>query len=250
MEEISIDTINSYADLAKSTYVAKKALIFYENDLVLTEKDTYRFEYKQFADKLRHFVTIHDIRGDEVCQGQPIAREVLAELVKQLVPSISKPTLIPQNLIMHQPGIGMAWWIPASIRKLYFSEDTKIESGMAPIPALLFLVQGQNLYVWALGKDRRPELSDPVYHAPFFNLSNGHMCTGNVRLPDVSIQDIPKWQNVVFKSRFTNHGGVRLKGTSMKGLWDSLVERNRKVFPLQHLVKAGTVKSVLNLREG
>jgi PRTRC genetic system protein B len=249
MEEISVDRLDVYAAIAKSSYLAKKAMIFYENDMIVDNNKQYCHDYTNEARRLRSFVTIHDIRNNVVCEGQSIARETLEELVVQLVPSISRPMIIPPNLIMYQPGIGMAWWAPARVRKLYFSAETKIKSGMAPVPALLFLVRDSNLYVWALGKDARPELFDPVYHAPFFNLSDGHMCTGNVQLPDLDLKDIPKWQNVVFKSRFTNHGGVRLKGASMKGLWDSLIGKDKKVFPLQHLVKAGTIKSVLKAED-
>lgn len=241
--------LDAYADIFRNNYVARKALIFYEINTNPVNKHGY--EYSGCVQQVKNFVTIHDIRGGEVCEGHPVTRIVVEELVKHFVPNVNGSLFLPENVIMLQPGIGMAWWIPSSIRKLYFDKETKIESGRAPVPALLFMVRDNNLCLWALGKNTRPVLGDPVYHAPFFNLSdNGIMCTGNVCIPEgVDVRDIPKWQGVVFRSKFSNHGRPHIKGITGKGLWDSLIGKSVKTFPMKYLVKAGTVKSVLRIED-
>jgi PRTRC genetic system protein B len=102
------------------------------------------------------------------------------------------------------------------------------------------------LSVWALASDERPTEKTLVYHAPFFNVTNGNVCMGNVKVPEgVNVEDAGKWEKLFFRSVFTDEGDVRLSGIEPANLWNALTGGKHKEFPAKHLVKAGILSSVI-----
>lgn len=165
-----------------------------------------------------------------------------------------QPTgLLPKNIIYLKHGrLGYALWhTPAMRVNLLFKEDLGIPSGIAAIPDLLWMADGERLNIYALKKGASLELDTPLYHAPFFNVHpNGNVCMGTVNV-DIQSQCslevlMQQWQYYFFNSYFSH---LILQNSPVKGnivqLWTSLVG-TRKTFPQSQLVKNGrTIKNLI-----
>lgn len=198
-----------------------------------------------------HYVTVHDFQDGQMCEGRPITREALTELCATVMPSInSTVSFLPPELLAYTPsnerGL-VAWWSPPAVRTLYFDSDTGIPSGPAPVPGCVFMVRGRKLSVWALEGVDRPTPQTRLYQSPFFNVSGGSVCLGNMKKPRAARPaDIEGWEQAFWMSAFTHEGGDELKGIKPHTLWKGLVNSGRKKFPVKHLKPYGkTVGKIL-----
>ncbi len=200
--------------------------------------------------KAEQYISLHPIVDGKISSGQPLTRQAALEIAKALLPQAVELIALPDNLVAFAPGTEMYWWLPEGGKHLFFKKDTGIESGVMPVPALLFGVNGDNLRVWALKGNERPTMDTWLYCAPFFNVSGSSVCTGNSNTPDrVRIEDIKKWEKVFFRSAFTYEGTTRVKGITMKKLWRQLSKGEHRKFPVKHLVYCGKFKDVMRRRE-
>ena len=73
------------------------------------------------------------------------------------------PEILPETVVMRTPEV-TAWWVPATVRPMFFSEtsDGKTLNGkFYPHPPLVFVVDGEHrLSVRALLEDRRPAAAE------------------------------------------------------------------------------------------
>ena len=190
------------------------------------------------------FVTMHRIRNGEVCEGFPVTRRKLLNLFKRIQPSLkSDLSYLPENVLAYSPyNVVLLWWLPGGVRHLFFDESTKIKSGKAPVPPLLFRYNGIGLTVFALKENKRPLPETDIFHSPFYNWG----CMGNVRLPEKpGPADTKKLEDLFFRSAFTFHNPPKLQGTTGDGLWQSLVGSGKEQFPSGCLVKAGKLRDLL-----
>lgn len=76
------------------------------------------------------------------------------------------------------------WYRPASKKRLNFSKALKIKDGcVVEIPAILYLVINDNLYLYALANNNRPVLNSKLYKAPFYNIyEDGNVCLGTAKV--------------------------------------------------------------------
>lgn len=116
-----------------------------------------------------------------------------------------------------------------------------------PLPGLIFLCSpGKAPWVYAVkAKPARP--TDVVYRAPLCNIFNdGKSCPGNHNYP-ADAGEIP---DSFFKSFFSPTADLAKRSVkypqSVVGLWESL--EGESVFPVDDLVKHGTVKDLLQMR--
>ena len=234
------DALDKMSAALKANYVAQSALLIYER--------------VDSSEKSGYYITEHPILGGEICAGKPLTKDALIALCSKLIPGL-RQTLqyFPPNLIAFTP-FGMAWWMPAIPRKqVQFSKATGIPSGPAPIPPMLFVVQGIEpdiaLYAWALGENTRPTPQTLLYRAPFFNVHrDGRVCMGNAPLPNViNLGDIPLWERLFLETEYTDELEPGLQGTSGKKLWTRLIKTGAKTFPTDCLVSCGTVGGLLNV---
>jgi len=219
-------------------YLPYKALLFYHSQ---SESD--------------HYVESYDMDSD----GRPInahplslreSRGLSASLNKSSTEKTSgflKPEgLIPQNVLHCEPtGEAYAvWFTPMRRKHLLFRKELGIEDGEACLPPLLWRATKNQLWIWALGKEDRPELNSSLYHAPFFNCyPDGRVCMGNV---DINIPQgcrlekfMAQWEHYYFGSAFSH---LLVDGSPVKGnvvqLWEKLTVKNKK-FPMGMLKKTG-----------
>ena len=189
-----------------------------------------------------HFAaTVHDVehvgRGQPIIKpGQPVSIAALEHLMLSLGRSHAAG-FIPENIL--SVGLDrMAWWCPAGRRRLWFKtyrndeghKELKALNGkLVHHPPLLFVVKG-GLNVYALLRNARPKPDTAVYRAPYWNLGNGHMCNGDIKLPPCQPENIMGFDAAFFNSAFTHGRGEGLthhKG-GHTGLWTYLSKRKSR----------------------
>lgn len=154
-------------------------------------------------------VTQHTIQNGELSEGHPISRKKLQGLCELLMPYLKqKGIFFPERLLSYSPySDTMIWWHPPAVRNIFFSRNTKLKSGSAPVPGMLFMVQERRLHAWALKGKERPGPETMLFSSPFFNNHAGTICTGSATLPKhVSPDHMNDWEDVFFNSGFTLEG--------------------------------------------
>lgn len=136
--------------------------------------------------------------------------------------------------------------MPPSSQLMFFGDAEEKARGLNgssfPQPPLVFKVRDRELFVRALEADARPAADTRLKTAPYWNVAagTGRVCLGTVRAPDsVSVDSIPSWETVFFRSEFTHPwGAARLTNhpRGFNGLWESL--KRKKNFPSRYLVDA------------
>ena len=242
-----------FDNLVTTAFVADTALIFYKR----TRTTNGFMPDGTYLDPTQAFIQRHPIKDGLIAEGQPLTRRQLVTLCSTVLPQIKEPvTLLPENLLAYSPGSGcMMWWAKAKDRSIFFHKEAGIKSGKAPMPAILFLVRRNTLYVWALKQSERPSPETVLYKSPFYNTDANGTCMGNVKTPDkTSLKDIAQWEKLFFGSYFTLHGDPQLRGITPKKLWKGLTASKYNAFPLRHLKPWGTVQKLItminNNREG
>ena len=77
--------------------------------------------------------------------GRPISTEFLRTLARGLGFGMA-PEILPETVVMRTPEV-TAWWVPAAVRPMFFSEtsDGKTLNGKSyPHPPLVFVVDGEH----------------------------------------------------------------------------------------------------------
>jgi len=193
----------------------------------------------------RAFATLHEVKcrpneSPYLCAGQSVTTGFLETLAKGLGASMAAEVL-PEHVLARTPEV-IAWWSQVQPRLMFFgdsnAEAKELNGKMYPHPALVFMIQGRELFVRALAEDRRPAANTQLKNAPYWNTdSAGRVCLGSMRVPgEISVASLSGWENAYFASEFTHpSGAVRLTTHSggFLGLWSNLA--GRKHFPVKFL---------------
>lgn len=198
-----------------------------------------------YQEGTRAFATVHEVKhhpeqAPYLCAGQSVTTGFLETLAKGLGASMAAEVL-PENVLARTPEM-IAWWSRAQLRLLFFGEsDLKtrdLNGKMYPHPALVLMIRGRELFVRALGENRRPNSNTRLKNAPYWNTDReGRVCLGTMRVPEeVSASSTAAWEAAYFASEFTHpSGAVRLTTHphGFLGLWSTLVRRRH--FPVRFL---------------
>jgi PRTRC genetic system protein B len=146
----------------------------------------------------------------------------------------------------------IAWWTPAHLRPLFFSERDgdkalrELSGKLYPQPPLVFKASGQSLWIRALPQNTRPTATTRLCMAPYWNCyDNGVVCTGTMRIPDQkSVTAIRDWERSFFESAFSHAAGVtrhtRYRG-GLLALWAFLQTRkkflSKYLFPINQTLE-------------
>ncbi|RDU99181.1 PRTRC system protein B [Trinickia dinghuensis] len=173
--------------------------------------------------------------------GVPLTLDGLADFADLAAQRTSFRGFIHERAVYLGPNT-LAWWAPASKRRIWFKCDGKIgeRSGECNHPPLLFIVKKKHWSVFALRANERPAANTKLYVAPYLNVwKSGEICVGNVELPDAIGGDaIDPYENAFFRSRFTHTNHDRLihrRGGAVQ-LWLDLL--GGAEFPLNCLIDA------------
>ena len=198
------------------------------------------------ANSLEHYVIKYRIDGEgRLLEGAPLTRDMLRKICSLVIPSLQSLEYLPERVLAYAPGSAMVWWIPAGQRRIFFARETRLRSGIYPLPAMLFLVVNQTLHTWALTASVRPELSTAIYHSPLFNVyENGSCCMGDINIPRSTLpRDVGVWEEAFFDGACTSHILPKLEGIDPYDLWRSI--KGKTAFPHEYLVPCGTVEDVI-----
>ena len=182
--------------------------------------------------------SVHDIAMQDRRPVIQPGHAITVSAVKQLAAALGQSQSIgylPERLIC----IGlekMVWWCPAGRRRIWFKPSHADSPGKLEVkplngkfvhhPPLLFMVES-GLNVFALTGNARPRPETNLYRAPYWNLTDGHMCNGNLKLPEINPEHLADFEAAFFNSAFTHtsQGTLTRHPDGHAGMWTELSRR-------------------------
>jgi len=226
-------TIDITHDQQAQNYALKRAICLYEGG--------------QGAIATLHDVSLVD-NVPTIGAGVAVEKEAFVSIAAQLQgQSASRRQIIEVPLLVLDPDL-LCWYRPSESRIVFFKtkdEALNALSGEEALhPPLLFIARPNELYVYALDSDARPDAKTPLFNAPYFNLyANAHLCEGNYRLPQtLSPDSIEGWERAFFDTSFSHTNLQTKELTKWKdghnALWRHLrgCAINGEPFPFESLV--------------
>ncbi len=199
------------------------------------------------------FATIHKVASGggrpEILAGNLLSAGDLETMLVGLAPE--RGLRFIESRILASSSNALVWWrAPAPARMWFNTDDAKDRigqrSGVTPQPGLVFAATDKGWMVWAVKGNSRPTLSDEIFQAPFYNVSDcGTICVGNVETPRGFNPEVAdEYEAAFWGSRFT-HTNVRVKRklTLWRGgcsaLWMAMLSGRYKAFPERALTPTG-----------
>jgi PRTRC genetic system protein B len=187
--------------------------------------------------------------------GKPITRDFINDLTKSFETK-TEASIFPEN-ILYFGNETIIWWEKARQRRMYYKDDngefTQINNKLVPVPPLIFAVKGNRFSVHSLFKNKRPQTSDIVGTAPFWNTDGftGTICMGSMQQPGIDTPDtISEWSDAYFNSYFTHPYNNKLTNhpDGFIAMWESLIDKPK--FPSKYLIKLNkTVAEFIKARQ-
>ena len=165
------------------------------------------------------YATIHPVDcvkdGAPVIRaGRPADRDSLKAVCASLMESARvRSGILPDNVL----SLGLehvVWWSRPGMHTHFFdcrqSADGAVSvgkrAGTAPTPGLIFVAKQQNMWVYAVKSDARPDADTPLYHAPYMNVwEDSRLCVGSMPLPDSTMaESVSTWENAFWNSSFSH----------------------------------------------
>jgi PRTRC genetic system protein B len=185
--------------------------------------------------------------GVRLGAGRLLALEDQQALLNILLGALSaESAFLPPEILSHSPA-QLAWYVPGTVRPMWFRDARQTRRLPVPWPTLVFRVREERLSLAALGRSRRPNAEDPLFHAPLMNVfDNTELCAGNAKLPrGWSLAHRSAYERAVFDTAFThvNHrrtlraakGGPITTAEHLR-FWRELSGGPRRRFPSAALV--------------
>lgn len=153
---------------------------------------------------------------------------------------------LPPEVLSHGSA-QLAWYVPGRPRRMWFRGAQRSKCLTVPWPTLAFRARQGRLSIAALAQTRRPQASDPLFHAPLMNIfSDTGLCPGTANLPPGhGLADRTQFEAAVFDTAFShvNHThtlcsspGGAVETTEHLRFWENLARKHAKRFPVRALV--------------
>lgn len=198
-----------------------------------------------------YYLESHKIDSNgKMLEGNPLTEKTLSDIAKNFTKIqdsfIYADGLLPDHVLLLDNRVGVkkfAWYRPAEKKMMYFSKALNIKSGLAWVPALLYIVDDYKLNVYALKDNKRPTIKTKLFRAPFHNIdSDGDVCLGNakVKQPIKNTIDlhIKYWEDKFWLSEFSHIlGGSSPTKTNINTIWKNLLGTEKK-FPIDQFVNS------------
>jgi PRTRC genetic system protein B len=195
------------------------------------------------------YMEVHGINEKGISPGVPLSKQAMNKMIKSVKQSAHKmlkfKDIIPENIIHYNCDPitpYLIWFSPAGKKKLYWTAQMQIPDGEAHVPPMVFILKNQELDVYAVSENRRPNMKSALFNVPFCNVDDeGGVCTGNVSLPDCSfIDDLMKsYESIFWDTRFSGHGldnEAIIKGFNFYHFWKDRISKPGEVFPVEVLI--------------
>lgn len=208
----------------------------------------YKKAHDYYLESHKAILTNNQVQWSE---GISFKKESLKNLAIELGNKSFKPLevngILPIELLYFKQtflDLTMVWYLPPSNQKLHFSKELKIKSGVVNLPGFIFMVQKDDLFIYAVKTDKRPDLNTRLYKAPFHNIyENGCVCLGNViqnKRTEFIHTEMERWQNRFFNSEFSHFidENVIEKKYNLSLLFKNLMNKQLDEFPSEVLVDA------------
>jgi PRTRC genetic system protein B len=165
-------------------------------------------------------------------------RGIASSFIKKNALEMDFGGLVAQHLLLgiNRPGIcAVMWYRPAETRKLNFSGHLKIKGeSTVQIPATLYLVFNDNLYLFALSDSKRPSGKSKLFNAPFFNIyADGRVCLGTAPVGKIRAKtfegEAARFERAFYMAE-QNGGTQNPCKTPLERLWNGLI-KNKGPFP-------------------
>lgn len=165
-----------------------------------------------------------------MAEGMNVTRSTIETLLS--LNAMQTLTFIPDGVVA--VGVNsLAWTEPRTERPLLFAGASDkalrgIDGQHFPQPRLLFVARGNQLSVFALTGNDRPQATTPLYIAPYFNVFSNHtVCNGSMQRPtNITPENAHEFTHAFFYSNFVHGtGGKRsaFPGTHRE-MWDAARE--------------------------
>lgn len=207
------------------TITPQKALVFHQIDMPpLDALHDNEYSYRDPSRGTQLALTVHDIQqsptGAVITAGRLFSEADKQELRDYLNGEDSiKSEWLPSNLMLINSQ-KMVWYVPSKIRTMHITVGSKVQHISLKWPSLIFQADSDGqLKIAAYSGSARPKLSQPLYHAPLWNIyGNTKLCSGSAITTNIiSVSSMKVWEDAVFETVFThsNHGEV-LKHTKSR----------------------------------
>lgn len=185
----------------------------YKPELAIT---VYRSEDEHY------YLESHQVSEEgKIMEGKPLLQETIQEIVDIFFQEKKDRSiisgLVPENLLEYKPIPGghyrLVWYNPSEIRTLHFAKQLKLTTGKMWVPAILYVVNRDNLAVYALKQVGRPNSKTKLYRAPFHNVSDsGDVCLGSAKVnrpqEKTFASMIKYWEDLFWLSEFSHLNGA------------------------------------------
>lgn len=146
---------------------------------------------------------------------------------------IMDPGILNFNPLYHKRYI--LWYRPQKKKKFRIT-NTEHELWM---PAMIFLVSFDKLYLFSIKSNGRPTLATKLYVAPLLNLSNTYnFCWGSVKVSKDIVnvdEEVKFWEDKIWNSDFA-HIGSKCSKREILSIYKELDGTNNR-FPKDDLIK-------------
>lgn len=177
--------------------------------------------------------------------GVPLKKQVLSKLT-QVTSSVEyverfDKGLLDKRILSVNPDKAnrhVLWYDQAMDRLIKLSEK-KLKTGMYPMPAFLYLLIHDDIFVYALKTgNKRPDLNSKLHYPPIYNVLNDfNICWGNVKRDtdkDLTVEaEMSLWTSYLWNSQFNQYGIGRTKSGIVKTY---PLAKKMKKFPHNELV--------------
>lgn len=158
--------------------------------------------------------------------------------------------LIPNNVLnfkTDEPYI--VWTSEKKKKKLLFSDGLPMQSAVYPIPKLLWKYNKGTLQVFALSDSQNIKETNPLYQAPFLNVSNqGDVCLGNIEINETTSLNklIKHIEYAFFNSYFTHTNTDTLINGNITDMYINQRNQRTNAFDDKLLIKTNNkIKTIL-----
>lgn len=187
-----------------------------------------------------------DIIDGKMGAGKPLTKKCVTEIFRAIVEDSEDLSqgyhgVIPKNLLYADTTTGrtrLIWYNPPMKRRMYFVDSLGIPEGEVVMPGIVYEANDNSLKVYCF-KGKSPK--DPLYQAPFFNVSNHDVCLGTAKTKRPKsltyIEAMEYWETMFWNSEFSHiYGGNPVKG-NLAVITKNCIEKGQP-FPMDALLKS------------